>query len=184
MQPPVRRATQCTGIRFFLWRLPDVPLIIMANLVGSKLLHSCIYSTSRSWLPFKAINPEYVYYMQALEFEITVHCTYSSQVLTARSICSEEWATSMNWKSMRQPDIDIYRWSSGAQEGGGVMGVTLHPGPFSIHQERCMDRLNVRTRSESWQTERDRQKEVDYILRQNTNKEQRRGRLNMSHPES
>lgn len=64
------------------------------------------------------------------------------------------------------------------------MGVTLHPGPFSIHQERCMDRLNVRTRSESWQTERDRQKEVDYILRQNTNKEQRRGRLNMSHPES
>lgn len=64
------------------------------------------------------------------------------------------------------------------------MGVTLHPGPFSIHQERCMDRLNVRTRSESWQTERDRQKEVDYILRQNTNKEQSRGRLNMSHPES
>lgn len=64
------------------------------------------------------------------------------------------------------------------------MGVTLHPGPFSIHQERCMDRLNVKTRSESWQTERDRQKEVDYILRQKTNKEQSRGRLNVSHPET
>lgn len=55
----------------------------------------------------------------------------------------------MNWKSIRQPDIDIYRWSFGAHDGGGLMGVTLHPGPFSIHQERCMDRLNVKTRSES-----------------------------------
>lgn len=57
----------------------------------------------------------------------------------------------MNWKSNKQPDIEIYLWSSGAQEGGGLMGVTLHPGPFSIHQERCMDRLKVKTRSESWE---------------------------------
>lgn len=55
----------------------------------------------------------------------------------------------MNWKSIIQPDIEIYLWSSGAQEGGGLIGVTLHPGPFSIHQERCMDRLKVKTRSES-----------------------------------
>lgn len=57
----------------------------------------------------------------------------------------------MNWKSIRQSDIDIYLWSAGAQDGGGLIGVTLHPGPFSIHQERCMDKLNVRTRSEFWQ---------------------------------
>lgn len=73
------------------------------------------------------------------------------QRLTARRICSEEWATSMNWKSIKQPDIEIYLWSSGAQDGGGLIGVTLHPGPFSIHQERCMDRLKVKTRSESWE---------------------------------
>lgn len=58
----------------------------------------------------------------------------------------------MNWKSIKQPDIDIYLWSSGAQDGGGLIGVTLHPGPFSIHQERCMDRLKVKTRSVSWET--------------------------------
>ena len=86
----------------------------------------------------------------SFKLQSILESTHLAPVLTARSICSEEWATSMNWKSIRQPDIDIYRWSSGAQEGGGVMGVTLHPGPFSIHQERCMDRLNVRTRSESW----------------------------------
>lgn len=57
----------------------------------------------------------------------------------------------MNWKSIKQPDIEIYLWSSGAQDGGGLIGVTLHPGPFSIHQERCMDRLKVKTRSESWE---------------------------------
>lgn len=81
----------------------------------------------------------------------------------------------MNWKSTRQPDIDMYRWSSGAQDGGGVMGVTLHPGPFSIHQERCMDRLNVRTRSESWQ---DRQR-VCYALTLETDQDRKRERLNV-----
>ena len=101
-------------------------------------------------------------YIRLLEFEIKCipERTHSAQVLTARSICSEEWATSMNWKSIRQPAIDIYRWSSGAQEGGGVMGVTLHPGPFSIHQERCMERLKVSTRSESWQ---ERVRETEWV---------------------
>ncbi len=62
------------------------------------------------------------------------------------------------------------------------MGVTLHPGPFSIHQERCMDRLNVRTRSESCgkhsegdgdrQRERGRERELNYILRHKADREE------------
>lgn len=107
----------------------------------------------------------------SLKLQSILESTHLAPVLTARSICSEEWATSMNWKPIRQPDIDIYRWSSGAQEGGGVMGVTLHPGPFSIHQERCMDRLNVRTRSESWRekvTETDKESLITYSYTRRT----------------
>lgn len=60
------------------------------------------------------------------------------------------------------------------------MGVTLHPGPFSIHQERCMDRLNVKTRSESWQErETDSRRELNYILRHKADQEQGSIRLNV-----
>lgn len=89
----------------------------------------------------------------------------------------------MNWKSIRQPDIDIYRWSFGAHDGGGLMGVTLHPGPFSIHQERCMDRLNVKTRSESWQKKKEKKKrrlrQTDIKRDENKEKKSAGNRLNI-----
>ena len=43
----------------------------------------------------------------------------------------------------------MQRWSSGAQSGAGVTDVTIHPGPFSIHQDRCIEILKVRIRSVS-----------------------------------